>query len=163
MEHISVDHPLYEASCELRDRVLLKPIGYSMDKFKTDYPAVDTASDHFVAVMDHPTGQGGKRVVGVVVLVPPSGLKNAVPGMGKLMQMAVEPQLQGSGIGRQLVARLEAHAYGTLGYDRLFCHARVEAADFYSRLGWTIEGELFQEAGIDHYRMEHAPAGSNSR
>ncbi len=171
VQRIEIDHPLYPASCELRDRVLLAPIGYSMDKFKADYPAVDTVSDHFVAVMDHPvggmskigssvSGPAGERVVGVVVLVPPEGLKNGQPGVGKLMQMAVEPQLQGSGIGRKLVALLEAHAYGQRGYDRLFCHARIDAAPFYSRLGWEIVGDIFEEAGIDHYRMEHEPQSS---
>lgn len=180
IRRITNQDPLYPQACELRDRVLLTPIGYSMEQFKADYPAVDTLSDHFVAVMDHPIGaeggpngggsrggvgegsggSGGPRVVGVVVLVPPEGLKDGSAGIGKLMQMAVEPQLQGSGIGRQLVAVLEAHAFGVLGYSSLFCHARIEAARFYERMGWQIEGEIFEEAGIEHYRMVQAPSSA---
>lgn len=163
IRRITNQDPLYPQSCELRDRVLLSPIGYSMEQFRTDYPAVDTLSDHFVAVRDHPIAEGGAagpRVVGIVVLVPPEGLEDGAAGVGKLMQMAVEPQLQGSGIGRQLVAVLEAHAFGVLGYSSLFCHARVEAARFYERLGWQIEGELFEEAGIEHYRMIQAPSSA---
>jgi ribosomal protein S18 acetylase RimI-like enzyme len=101
-------------------------------------------------------------VVGVVVLVPPHGLKSGgTPGQGKLMQMAVEPQRQGEGIGRMLVVQLEAYAFGQRKYTELFCHARLDAVGFYEKLGWVIQGEQFDEAGIGHYRMVQRAADAN--
>lgn len=48
---------------------------------------------------------------------------------------------------------LEVRAYGELGLRTLYCHAREDAASFYSQLGWTVEGERFEEAGVPHFKM----------
>ncbi|MEN0020276.1 MAG: GNAT family N-acetyltransferase, partial [Planctomycetota bacterium] len=88
-------------------------------------------------------------VVGTTLLLP----NYKEPGIGKLMQMAVEPQLQRSGIGRRLVVALEARAFGELGLTEVFCHARDDAMPFYAQLGWNVIGEGFIEAGIAHHRM----------
>lgn len=146
---IGPNHPLYPQEVDLRERVLLQPIGYSMAKFIADYP-VEDRFDHFVAVIEHPKG---KRVVGCVCLLP----DYPKPGIGKLMQMAVDPQRQREGIGRELCAHLERRAFGELGLQELFCHAREDAMEFYSRMGWTVEGDRFTEAGIPHFRMHFRP------
>ncbi len=75
------------------------------------------------------------------------------PGFGKLMQMAVDPQRQGEGIGRRIVIEVESEAFGDLGLEGLFCHAQLSAVSFYERLGWAAEGEEFEEAGIPHRKM----------
>lgn len=107
---------------------------------------MERRAEYFVAVLAHP---GGERVVGVVLLIP----DYPEQGVGKLMQMAVDPQRQGEGIGRRLVIELETRAFGELGMREVFCHAQNSATGFYERLGWAIDPEEFAEAGIAHHRM----------
>ncbi|MEM9063953.1 MAG: GNAT family N-acetyltransferase [Planctomycetota bacterium] len=158
IERIDTAHSLYEQQCDLRDRVLLHPIGYDMARYRDEFPGYEERFEHFIGVVDLPGGE--PRVVGCVSLLP----DDPGPDWGKLAQMAVDPQRQGEGIGKQLIAALEARAFGDthhggLGLKALFCHARMDAIPFYERVGWLIEGDLFQEAGVDHKRMViHAPA-----
>lgn len=147
---IGRNHPLYAQEVELRQEVLLDPIAYSMERFAADFPGFEERFEHFVAVIEHPKG---RRVIGCVCLLP----HMPAPGIGKLMQMAVDPQRQREGIGRRLVVELEKRAFGELGLRELFCHARDDAAPFYAKLGWTISGEPFTEAGIKHYKMVFRP------
>jgi N-acetylglutamate synthase-like GNAT family acetyltransferase len=142
---IGRDHPLYAGEVELRERVLLKPIGIDIAWMEKSFPGAEERADHFVAVADHPAGE---RVIGCVLLVPEGD------GVGKLMQMAVDPQRQREGVGKRLVTALERRAFGDRGLTKLYCHARADAADFYGGLGWEIVGEGFEEAGVPHYRME---------
>src|SRR5690606_32650741 len=102
--------------------------------------------EHFVAVFDHP---GGERVVGCATLLA----GHPEPGFGKLMQMAVDRQRQGEGIGRKLVVAVESRAFGELGLKSLYCHAQIAAQGFYRSLGWSPCSEEFLEAGIPHVKM----------
>lgn len=148
---IERDHPLYEQEKDLRERVLLRPIGLTINSFLDAYGEQEEKSRHIVAVIDHPTGD---RVVGTVLLMPDVPEK----GVGKLSQMAVDPQLQNEGYGRLLVAEVEKMAVGELGLSEIYCHAQSMAVGFYKKMGWSIEGEMFEEAGIDHYKMVFRPS-----
>ncbi len=154
---IDTNHPLYAQEVELRQRVLLDPIGIDVPWLEAHFPGVETRGEHFVAVTPHPTGE---KVIGCVVLLPDAdgadsdGNDTSNAGTrGKLMQMAVDPQRQREGIGKRLVAALERRAFGDLGMTSLYCHARTDAAPFYASLGWEAEGEAFEEAGIEHFVM----------
>jgi len=147
---IDREHPLYEQALDLRERVLLRPIGLDIESFFESYREQEAKSRHIVAVIDHPSGE---RVVGVVMLMPDSPEK----GVGKLSQMAVDPQLQNEGYGRLLVAEVEKMAVGELGLAELYCHAQSTAVGFYKKMGWSIEGDMFMEAGIEHYKMVFRP------
>jgi predicted GNAT family N-acyltransferase len=146
IERITRSSPLYEQEVDLRTRVLLEPVGLDLAGFAALFPGCEERFEHFVAIFDHPTGP---RVIGCVLLLP----HYPEQGVGKLMQMAVDPQRQREGIGRKLVTALEVRAFGELGLDALFCHAREDAAGFYAQLGWSVEGEPFLEAGVPHYKM----------
>jgi N-acetylglutamate synthase-like GNAT family acetyltransferase len=149
IRRISMSDPLYPQECTLREEVLLLPIGYDIKRFKSEF-GVEDRFEHFIAVLDHP---GGPRVVGTACLLPnyPSD------GIGKLMQMAVDPQRQGEGIGRRLVVAIERRAFGELGLSELFCHARDTAYGFYHSLGWEFDSDTFDEAGVPHRRMVFRP------
>lgn len=138
--------PLYRGECDLREMVLLRPIGYDIERFMREYPGVEGRFTHFVAVMGTP---GGERVVGCGLLLPSTD----TPGLGKLMQMAVHPQRRGEGIGTRIVIEVEKHAFAELGLDAVYCHAQLDACSFYERLGWREDSDIFQEAGIPHRRM----------
>jgi predicted GNAT family N-acyltransferase len=144
------EQELWEQARELRRRILLEPLGFTMELFDREFPDFGRVAETFVAVIDHPKGQ---RVVGVVCLLP--GVRSE--GEGKLMQMAVDEQRRREGIGRQLVAELERRAFGELGLRELFCHARLHAVPFYAGLGWAVEGDEFDEAGVPHLRMVFRP------
>jgi len=145
-QRITMAHPLYENECRLRERVLLEPIGMTMDKLGALYPGFEERFEHFVAVTKTP---GGERVVGCALLLPETDR----PGFGKLMQMAVDHQRQGEGIGQRLVIEVESRAFGELALDGLFCYSQTSALGFYQKLGWQPEGDEFEEAGIPHRVM----------
>jgi len=146
IRRIERSDPLYEQAIELRERVLLRPVGFDFHGFCAHFPGYEERFEHFVAVVNHPKGD---RVVGVVCLLP----NHPKEGVGKLMQLAVDPQRQREGIGRRLVAELERRAFGELGLTELFCHSQEPAVPFYAGLAWEAEGEAFEEAGIPHYKM----------
>lgn len=153
VERIGRGDALFEQSAGLRERVLLEPIGYTVERFEAEYPGFDSA-EHLVAVIDHPTGE---RVIGTASLL----VGYPEDGVGKLSQMAVDPQRRREGIGRLLVVELEKRAFEGHGLRLLFCHAQAEAISFYESLGWRVEGERFDEAGLEHARMVLAGGGSS--
>lgn len=150
VQRITPQSPLYQSAVALRESVLLNPIGYDHDKFMAGYPGVEERAEHFVAALDHPTGE---RVVGCLLLLTDEKPSEGGQSQAKVMQMAVDPQRQGEGLGRRLVVAAEARAFGELGLSRLYCHAQDRAVGFYEALGWTPEGEPFEEAGIGHRKM----------
>jgi hypothetical protein len=67
---------------------------------------------------------------------------------GALRLVAIEPRLQGRGIGRKMIVAAEQFISGA-GRRRIVTNAAIDAAQFYSRLGyeegqWNDPGE---EAG----------------
>jgi N-acetylglutamate synthase-like GNAT family acetyltransferase len=154
IRRISHTDPLFAQEVALREEVLLGPIGLDARSFRKMFPecgANEEHFEHFVAVFDHPSGE---RVVGTALLLP----NYPKPGAGKLMQMAVDNQRHGEGIGTRLVVAIERRAFGELGLSELFCHARDTAYGFYSSLGWEFDSETFLEANIPHRRMVYKPA-----
>ena len=139
MVFTSVGGPLYDGECELRFRVLREPLGMTRDEVAFPFEA---ESLHLVAVQDG-------HVVGCV-LFKPNGSKE-----GRLLQMAVDPRLQGQGVGRKLVIALEQHL-GAQGVRRIELHSRGHAIGFYERLGYTCFGEPYIEVGLPHRNMEKA-------
>jgi predicted GNAT family N-acyltransferase len=125
----------YQAERELRNEVLLRPIGLP------DYAweMRDGESCHIVA-------RQGEAVVGCVLLWPDGG------GRGQLMQMAVAESLQGQGVGRLLVDAVLKKAK-ELKLESVYCHARSNVIAFYSKLGFVGVGERFEEVGLEHLMM----------
>jgi GNAT superfamily N-acetyltransferase len=170
IRRIQRSDPLYGQERSLREDVLLRPIGLDLSKFEREFPGIEEQFEHFVAVTHRPGASpasdrlvmgldpaslGGPCVIGCAALLA----HYPRPGVGKLMQMAVDRQRQGEGIGRRLVVAVEARAFGELGLDELFCHAQLPAIGFYERLGWEVDSDEFIEANIPHRRMRvRAPA-----
>lgn len=72
---------------------------------------------------------------------------------GKIGRVAVAATHRKSGVGRAIMQRLHELAREAR-QTRLWCHAQVTAASFYEGLGYVRVGPVFDEAGIDHVRME---------
>jgi predicted GNAT family N-acyltransferase len=71
----------------------------------------------------------------------------------KIGRMAVLPECRGRGIGRQLLDYLIAVARER-GARLAYLHAQVPVEGFYLKRGFAPVGEVFEEAGIAHRRME---------
>ena len=76
---------------------------------------------------------------------------------GQIGRMAVLAQRRGFGIGRALLDAA-VDAARERGDVTVFLHAQTHALDFYERAGFSPIGPRFEEAGIEHQRME-APVG----
>jgi len=146
IRRISTQDLYYQQERRLRESVLLEPLGLDLVRFDELFPGIEERGEHFAAIFDHPSGD---RVVGCAILLP----DDPEPGTGRVMQMGVDVQRRGEGIGRRLVVAVEGRAFGELGLDALMCHARSDAVPFYEKLGWWPEGEMFDEVGIPHRRM----------
>jgi predicted GNAT family N-acyltransferase len=75
----------------------------------------------------------------------------------KLGRMAVTRLARRSGIGARLMQRAAVTAR-ELGASELVLHAQLTAREFYWRLGYREEGDIFDEAGIPHVAMRKAIA-----
>jgi predicted GNAT family N-acyltransferase len=71
----------------------------------------------------------------------------------KIGRMAVMPQCRRRGVGRAMLTWLLTRA-AALGARRAVLHAQVHAEGFYLQCGFNPVGEIFDEAGIAHRRME---------
>lgn len=72
---------------------------------------------------------------------------------GKVGRVAVAAAHRKGGIGRAIMQRLHQIARDA-GRRRLWCHAQLTSVPFYEGLGYRRVGPMFEEAGIDHVRME---------
>ncbi len=70
-------------------------------------------------------------------------------GAVKIERVAVLKFLRGSGIGKALMVR----ALADITAGQAVVNAQLQVESFYTGLGFVTEGEVFQEAGIDHVRM----------
>lgn len=106
-----------------------------------------------LAALDEPAPGKAAAVVGIATLFPaPTELR---PGRvaWRLRGMAVDPSVQGRGVGTALlddaVARLRAE-----GAEVVWADGRDTALGFYERAGWRIEGDGFA-VSIGHRDVAH--------
>ena len=153
IQRITMDHPLYKQEVALRTAILLTPLDFTIEDYHDLAPGREEKCEHFVAVIDHPSGdQIKERVIGAATLYPPQ--PDSDETAGKIQQFCVNKQRQGEGIGTNLMIAIEVRAFTELALPGLYCHAQLAAMPFYEKLGWETGSETFQEAGIDHKRMQ---------
>lgn len=103
----------------------------------------DTA--HFAAESDG-------RIVGIasIAICPREG---DPPNTWRLRGMATVPELQGQGIGEQVLSSCLDHAKRQ-GGALMWCNARTGALGFYRKYGFETVGEEFDVKGVGpHYVM----------
>ena len=72
----------------------------------------------------------------------------------QLRGMAVRADMQRKGLGRAMLAFAHDQLARRPGRRLLWCNARIVAAPFYQRLGWTIVSGVFDVPTVGpHYRM----------
>jgi predicted GNAT family N-acyltransferase len=91
---------------------------------------------------------GAGRVVGVARFHPaPCAWCPEARAPWQLRGMATDPQDRGTGAGRALLVDGLARV-AVRGGDLVWCDARVTAAGFYERMGFTVVTEPFDKPGI---------------
>jgi YbgC/YbaW family acyl-CoA thioester hydrolase len=78
----------------------------------------------------------------------------AVAGNAKIGRMAVDRVLRGNGLGRDVLLALMQVARSR-GDAQVSLHAQRSAQGFYERLGFVVQGDAFEEAGIAHIEMAY--------
>jgi len=99
----------------------------------------DELAYHVVALV-------GDRCVGTGRLVAQAG------GVGRVGRMAVDAKFRRRGVGDRLLEALEVRARED-GFTEIELHAQCAVEPFYEKHGYAREGEVFEEAGIDHVVM----------
>jgi predicted GNAT family N-acyltransferase len=129
----------YQKMVQLRLQILRQPLGLSF----TSNDLEAEKEDILIAAFEE------DEILGCCLLT--NSPNNA--GALKLRQMAVKGNLQGNGVGRQILHFAENIARD-LGNDKLMMHARHNAIGFYEKQGYKTIGEMFEEVSIPHFVME---------
>lgn len=69
----------------------------------------------------------------------------------KLERFAVLKEYRGQGVGRALIATVLADLPSNADY--IYLNAQLDAMSLYAKFGFVAEGEQFEEAGIQHFKM----------
>lgn len=84
---------------------------------------------------------------------PVAAARLRFPGpYAKLERIAVRKEWRGRGFGHQLVNFMLAECRAR-GYKTFRMHAQAHLVDYYALHGFIKHGDIFDEAGIDHYLM----------
>lgn len=103
-----------------------------------EYDGFDHLSTHFLATYQgKPVGTARRR-----------RLSNS--GKIRLERFAVLKEFRRKGVGTALAQTMLADISEG---QYVFVHAQVHAITFFESLGFAIEGETFEEAGIQHIKM----------
>jgi predicted GNAT family N-acyltransferase len=105
---------------------------------------VELELDEFDAVSIHALALDGETALGTGRLLPD----------GHIGRMAVRREARGGGIGSKLLRALMQQEQQR-GDNAVVLHAQLSAVGFYQRHGYTPEGDVFMDAGIEHIAMRH--------
>lgn len=128
----------YDELVELRYKVLLEPLGL---KFLDSFRDKEISYLHIGCIESL-----DDKLVGGLILAPVNDKEI------RLMQVAVDPVYQGEGIGKALVSYAEKRAKEA-GYSKIVMHAMLSVVNFYEKLGYHQEGDLFEEQGLTFAKM----------
>jgi predicted GNAT family N-acyltransferase len=101
---------------------------------------VDDTCQHFVAVLDG-------EVIGTLRLY----LLEPGDADIKIGRVAVKKEHRGNGVGKKLMQA--AYCWAFPKFPSIYLWAQVGVAEFYDKLGYVKEGEIFTESGAPHITM----------
>lgn len=131
---------LYKQAIKLRYEVFFRPLNVSLDAV---YDSLEDMSIHLVA-------KTNDAILGY-------GRLTIENDEGQISQMVVEKDYRGIGLGAEIV-RILIEKAAENGVARIFLNARIDALEFYEKLGFISIGTDFpsKKTGIPHKRMEKA-------
>ncbi|HEV7924358.1 MAG TPA: GNAT family N-acetyltransferase [Verrucomicrobiae bacterium] len=155
---IEIRRVAVEKILDLRHRILRAGLPPESACFEGD--AAETTL-HFAAFAFEASGEASQRPIACLSL-----MLNSFQGKPawQLRGMAVDEPQQGRGLGRELVTHAEQAVAADSPVRLLWCNARVPAAGFYQKHGWTIVSEVFEipTAG-PHVKMSKRLKDANPR
>lgn len=126
----------YPNVLDLRNRILRMPLGMELG----EHDIFDDRNQYiFIGIKDN-------------VLVACVMLKILDDSLVKLRQMAVDTLFQREGVGTLLLRYVENFCLLN-EYKQIELHARKEAINFYTKLGYQSIGNEFVEINIPHIKM----------
>ncbi|KGE13135.1 GNAT family N-acetyltransferase [Sphingobacterium deserti] len=134
LDDLRIEQIAAAVTWRLRQEVLY-PNGSLKDVMITE----DFEGFHFGAYHDN-------MLVGVISLFPDED-------SFQFRKFAVQPHVQGQGIGRKLLKYVFSFAK-TWDCQMIWCHARETAITFYEKSGMRVAGSAFSKNGIAYVRME---------
>ncbi len=106
--------------------------------YEIEHDAYDLSATHILGEMDgEPFAAGRIRALGEYA---------------KLERVAIRKSYRGKNLGHKLTDFMMSVAKEQ-GFKKYKVHAQVYLAEFYRKHGFEIVGDMFKEAGIDHYLM----------
>lgn len=81
-----------------------------------------------------------------------TGRVRLVDEYGKLQRVAILKEYRQHGFGKVIITKLEQLA-AELGATKAKLDAQVHAIGFYEKLGYTVQSDVFMDAGIEHVLM----------
>lgn len=127
-----------ETAFTIRRKVFVEEQHVSAEE---EYDEFETSSTHFLAFSEGiPCGTARWRRT-----------SNGV----KLERFAVLATFRGKGVGKALVKAVLDDVFGQQPepIERIYLHAQVTAMPLYVGFGFVAVGPMFEEAGIQHYKM----------
>lgn len=138
---IKIDQPAQmEKALQIREEVFVKEQHVPKEEEYDDY---DQAATHFLAIDNEGNAFGTAR------------WRRTENGI-KLERFAILKDARGKGIGSMLLESiLEDIAVENNSNEpvKLYLHAQTTALSLYEKFGFQKEGEVFEECGIEHFRM----------
>ena len=137
VQQIEFATPEYDEMVRLRYDILRKPLGreFTEEQLAAEY------MDALFGIYDMQN-----HLLGCLIMTP----KNA--DVVKMRQVAVAQNAQGRGIGSEMVRAVEQWSKHK-NFKIIELNARDVAVSFYKKLGYSVEGEPFEEVGIPHSYM----------
>jgi predicted GNAT family N-acyltransferase len=147
LRFVQVRSPLeMQLALAIRRRVFIEEQGVPEDLEIDEYDTlpsdgeVDGPCQHVLAFQD-----GQPVATGRLVLHPDGRLH--------IGRVAVLPEHQGRGLGREVMDRLHVMARQR-HVQRVTLAAQLHAIGFYEKLGYVAHGDVFLDAGIEHRWMD---------
>ncbi|HRI01810.1 MAG TPA: GNAT family N-acetyltransferase [Saprospiraceae bacterium] len=137
IREIEYGTPDFDEALKLRTDVLRKPLNlmFKEEEIEEEY------KEYHIG-----TFTNGSNLIAVLSLRPIDTKEI------KMRQVAVSPNFQYIGIGKELVYFSEQFLIKK-NFNRVSLHARDTAVPFYLKLNYLIKGDVFEEVGIPHVKM----------
>ncbi len=112
--------------------------------YEIEHDAYDLSATHILGEMDGESFAAGRI--------------QTVGEYAKLERVAIRKSHRGKGLGHKLTEFMLSVAKEQ-GFKKFKVHAQAYLTDFYRKHGFEIVGDMFKEAGIDHYLMIRNDSG----
>lgn len=137
IEKIIHDEQLQNAFT-IRKKVFVEEQHVPVEEELDTFDVLDGACEHVLLTVEN-------SVVG-------TGRVRLVDGYGKLQRVAILKEYRQHGFGKVIILKLEQLA-AQQGATKAKLDAQVHAIGFYEKLGYSVQSDVFLDAGIEHVLM----------